>query len=301
MKQSLNSYIIKLRLDERRLIMKTTSFIYEIKSLYPKLTKTEKKVADYVLENTKKVIYLSILELAEECKVGDTSVYRFCRSIGLKGYQEFKLRLSLSLSEDPPKQEVAPESVKDYANSIYKKYERVLFESSNLVLEEQISLVVDEMLNAEKIYFFGVGNSGTAAMDARNIFARVTNKVQYVADAHVQVLFANMMTSKDLIILFSFSGETEENVDIAKIAKGAGAKVVCVTRYEQSPLAQCSDLVILCGKYEKEVQGGRASMGARIAQMFTIELIYEYYYAKNKAECDRIIKQTDDAIFRKLY
>ena len=43
---------------------------------------------------------MSITDLADACKVGDASVYRFCRTLGLQGYQEFKMKLSLSLSED---------------------------------------------------------------------------------------------------------------------------------------------------------------------------------------------------------
>lgn len=42
---------------------------------------------------------MSITDLADACEVGDTSVYRFCRTMKLQGYQEFKMKLSLSMSE----------------------------------------------------------------------------------------------------------------------------------------------------------------------------------------------------------
>ena len=41
---------------------------------------------------------MSISELAEACRVGDTSVFRFCKTMKCKGYQEFKMCLSLSLT-----------------------------------------------------------------------------------------------------------------------------------------------------------------------------------------------------------
>ena len=79
--------------------MGNSDLILNIQSIYNQFTKAEKKVADYIINNQKEVLYMSITDLADECRVGDTSVYRFCRSMGLQGYQEFKMKLSLSLPE----------------------------------------------------------------------------------------------------------------------------------------------------------------------------------------------------------
>lgn len=79
--------------------MSNANIVLQIQSTYNQLTRTEKKVADYVLQNKNKVLYMSITDLADACKVGDTSVYRFCRTLGLDGYQQFKMKLSISLPE----------------------------------------------------------------------------------------------------------------------------------------------------------------------------------------------------------
>ena len=63
-------------------------------------TKTEKKIAEFVIKNTNQVLFMSITDLADACKVADASVHRFCRTMGLKGYQEFKMKLSLSIAPD---------------------------------------------------------------------------------------------------------------------------------------------------------------------------------------------------------
>ena len=64
-------------------------FLLNIQSIYPSLTKAEKKVADYTLQNSKAVRFLSITDLAEACHVSLTSVFRFCKVLKLQGYQEF--------------------------------------------------------------------------------------------------------------------------------------------------------------------------------------------------------------------
>lgn len=45
-----------------------------IHSRYNSFTNTERKVVDYILENIKNVIYMSITDLAEACCVGESSV-----------------------------------------------------------------------------------------------------------------------------------------------------------------------------------------------------------------------------------
>src|SRR5690554_1602755 len=75
-----------------------------IQSRYHSFTATEKKVADYIIENTKNVIYMSITDLAEACNVGESSVFRFCKTLKLRGYQEFKIALAhnTSLEDEMP-------------------------------------------------------------------------------------------------------------------------------------------------------------------------------------------------------
>ena len=72
-------------------------YITKIRSAYNQFTKAEKKVADYILANPRQVLFMSISDLAEACDVGDTSVFRFCKTMNVKGYQEFKMMLSLSM------------------------------------------------------------------------------------------------------------------------------------------------------------------------------------------------------------
>lgn len=57
--------------------MENDNIVLQIKASYNQFTKAEKKVADYVVANQEKVLYMSITDLAEACEVGDASVYRF--------------------------------------------------------------------------------------------------------------------------------------------------------------------------------------------------------------------------------
>ena len=76
--------------------MTTSNLLIDIQLSYNQFTKTEKKIADFITQNTNRVLFMSITDLSEACGVADASVHRFCRTMGVKGYQEFKMKLSLS-------------------------------------------------------------------------------------------------------------------------------------------------------------------------------------------------------------
>ena len=71
--------------------MSVQNMLVEIQLSYNQFTKTEKKIADYVMKNPTKVMFMSITELSDVCGIAEASVHRFCRKVGAKGYQEFKM------------------------------------------------------------------------------------------------------------------------------------------------------------------------------------------------------------------
>ena len=71
------------------------SILDSITEQYHSLTKSGKKLADYVFSHTTETQYLSITSLAENCKVSEATITRFCRGLGLSGYNAFKLALAV--------------------------------------------------------------------------------------------------------------------------------------------------------------------------------------------------------------
>ena len=67
------------------------NILERIHAAYYQLSAAERKVADYVLSQHTQVQFMSITQLADECSVAEATVSRFCRSLGLKGFNAFKL------------------------------------------------------------------------------------------------------------------------------------------------------------------------------------------------------------------
>ena len=79
--------------------MQAGNILCQIRASYQKFTKSERKVADFIFDHAPEVLLMSINDLADACEVGETTVFRFCKTMKLQGYQEFKIQLSLSTQD----------------------------------------------------------------------------------------------------------------------------------------------------------------------------------------------------------
>ena len=189
--------------------MSGSSLILEIQLSYNQFTKTEKKIADFVLHNTNKVLFMSITELAEECGVAEASVHRFCRTMGVKGYQEFKMKLSLSITPEDDSSLEKDFSDKDSLDfnldRILQSHISALKETRMLLHKGEVERSVRMIEEATNVYFFGIGDSLLSARGARNKFLRICNKVNCIEDPHMQAMTASMAGPEDVIFIISYS------------------------------------------------------------------------------------------------
>ena len=161
--------------------MSEKRFILEMQAAYNQFTKAEKKVADYVINNQQKVLYMSITDLADACHVGDTSVYRFCRTMKLQGYQDFKMKLSLSMAS-PEEENHDKSQTNDLAERVMNLTIGAIRETYTLLDREKVNQALELLSKAERVYFFGIGDSLITAQSACNKFLRITNKATCLAD-----------------------------------------------------------------------------------------------------------------------
>lgn len=277
----------------------------KVKSAYNQFTNAEKKVASYVLQNPHDVLFMSITDLAEACDVGDTSVFRFCKTMELKGYQEFKMMLSLGLRDEENQEgELTGDiSLKDtfpeLARKVLNTNVNALTETYSLLDEAVFTKVIDKFHEAKRVYFFGVGASLLTALKAANKFMRIESKMYCVQDSHMQAIAASMLNPDDVAVLISYSGATKDTIHLAELAKKAGAATVCITRFIKSPLTSYSDLTLLCGANEGPLQGGSTS--AEISQLFLIDMMYSEYYRRYYGVCSKNNEKTSSAVIEKLY
>jgi DNA-binding MurR/RpiR family transcriptional regulator len=265
--------------------------------MYPKFSITERKIADYILKNPNKIIHSSINQLAEDLDVADSTVFRFCKRIGYKGYQAMKIALAsevVSPLQDIHEKVDAGDSVETIATKVFRTNIKTIEDSLSIFNEEQLQLAVDGIVASDSIEFFGSGGSSIIALDAFHKLVRTGLKVNAVMDTHFQLMAASQMTKNDCAVLISHSGSSKDILHILNVVKSTGAKTIAITNYAKSPLSAAVDIPLYTVSEETEFRS--EALSSRIAQLTLIDVLYVNILMKRGSEGQDALKKMREAI-----
>lgn len=253
----------------------TPALLLRLKTLLPTLSRAEKKVVEYILDNTEAVIHLSVSGLAENSGVSDATVVRTCQNIGFDGFQHFKVTLAQDIVT--PLQSIHEEidytdSAEEIIDKVFQGTLHTLNFTHTVLSVSVIESAVNALMQAENVYIYGLGNSQAISMDLQHKLLRLGMHAYAFIDSHIQTIVATHTTKKDVIFAISHSGSTVDVVESAKIAKKNGATVISLTNIGSSPLSKISDIKLYTAS--KETKYRIVAMNSRIAQMTIIDAIY---------------------------
>ena len=254
---------------------------------YNDLTKSETKVADYVLRHKQQVHLQSISELAAACEVSEATISRFCHTLGCAGFNEFKLA-TVQASSTSEAMDMGPDLYSTVlpTDSLQQKSRKLCYISMDALQQtlgelelDRLEAAVALLSEARNVFCFGQGNSSIVAEDAWGRFCMISPKFHFIANSRLQADTASLLTEEDVVVYFSFSGAVRELTEIATILKKRGAKLILVTRFPNSPGAAMADLVLICGANESPTQ--QCSIAAKISQLFIVDVLFHEYCAHN--------------------
>ncbi|MCD7736041.1 MAG: MurR/RpiR family transcriptional regulator [Lachnospiraceae bacterium] len=267
-------------------------------------TDTQNKIASYILDNPEKVISTSISELASACNSGVSSISRFCRSIGFIGYQDFRVAMAQSLVDkeknENNKDADSTSFFQDNAKHIFEGNMNALKETYALIKEDDYKLAASYMLEAEKICFFGIGASYNVAQEGYFKLMRLTNKIALNMDVHAQYAFAVHMSEKDVAIIVSGSGSTKTIVEIAKLVKKTGCKIILISQFIKSPITKYVDVTLLWADNRRLEHEGK-NFSIEIGPYYVMDMLLTQYFLDSDGEGENSLKKVDRVLTMHLY
>lgn len=271
--------------------------VLTIKSAYPMFRPAEKKVADAILKDPGDVVHLSITELAWEAGVSDATVVKFCKRLGYKGFQEFKIFLAqdVAVKQAPIYGEVQlGDSVLTVKEKIFQANSTALQDTTRVLGAAVLESSVEAIGSAHQIHFYGFGASGIVALDAEQKFSRIGLNAHAFVDGHTQITRAVLLKPGDVAVGLSYSGETDEIVEALEFARAAGAVTIAITNYPASPVADTADLVLLTASEEDIFRSGAIS--SRIAQLSVIDTLFVSVAMMDFEHSLQSVKRTKEAL-----
>jgi DNA-binding MurR/RpiR family transcriptional regulator len=291
------------------------SALFAIRRYLPDLSSAERRAAEYVLSEPRKVLHCNITELARQSGVSQAAIVRFCRRIGTAGFSDFKLRLSQDVFRisdkrfllefpDPSgrgtpsdlefKPDMDPaEVVQGVIGGIQRNLARLEILSDIHLLARAAELI----RIARFIGLFGVGASGLAAQDLYQKLLRIGFHCANSQDTDLQITAACNLCSGDAAFIISYSGETSAMISCAERAKKNGASLITLTMEKENTLRSCSDVPLLVPSLEPVYRS--AAMASRITQLAVVDMIYSLVVSKDLNSTISALEETMNATHKR--
>ncbi len=214
-----------------------------IHSAMPALSKGQKRIAGYIIDNYDKAAYMTAAALGAEVGVSESTVVRFAIELGFDGYPELQSKIRDTVR-------VRLTSVQRMESANIRMGEAELLDSILLNDAEKIKSTLDTLdraefekavgliLGARNIYIMGMRSSAVLAEFVNYYFGLLFDNVRLIRPAGGSEIFEHLMKirSDDVLIAISFPRYTTGIVNAVEYAASTGAKVVAITDSLSSPI-----------------------------------------------------------------
>ena len=232
-------------------IEQTQDLMKLIQIKFPRLSKGQKLIADFILKNYDKAAFMTAAKLGDSVGVSESTVVRFAIELGFSGYPKLQKALQeliknkltsiqrLELSNDYACEENVLRGVlkSDIENL------RATLEKINL---ENFNSVIDEIFKAKTVYIVGL-RSSSAIAEFLGFYLRLIIKDVRVVAHNISNIFEQMINCDegDLVIGIGFPRYALRTINGLEFAKERKAKVVAITDSNVSPLATVADYALI--------------------------------------------------------
>lgn len=209
---------------------------------FVELTATEKRIAQFILDDVQFASTLPIAEMAHLTGTSQASVTRFARAIGCKDVRELKVKLAQSLAVGQRFILDVPDL--DGVQGIYETIINVLDINRRALNPDSLKKVVGWLSNARQILAIGMGGGSTiCAQEVQYRLFRLGLPVVSQSDGLLVRMMCSAVAPNDVVLALSLGGYTPEIIESVAIARQYGAKVIAITT-QDSPLGANADIVL---------------------------------------------------------
>ncbi len=241
-----------------------------VQAAYPNMTKTEKKIADYILqeEDGHYFIHVTLKQLADNIGAGQASIMRMINTCGYSSYRSFMAALSQAKYQESARKQDRRGSEKTLADD----WSEVLQLCQASLNQENLQETVRAICEADYIVCTGYGNSSHIASLAASHLRRCGLMAQVYIPGEIAVSPNLHPQLRFVLLAFSISGETDKLLEIVTEYRENRQFTVALTGRTESSLAKASDVTFFTPSQVAYRMHGRW-MDGMMTQLFVIETI----------------------------
>lgn len=213
-----------------------------------KMSKSQKKIANYLINNPERAPFLTASRLAKIIGVGDATIVRFAYFLDYKDYPDLQRNLQQAMQRKLTFSEVFTQTTAGSEDDASNVLQEILSDdiqnlktTLNLVDPLVFKEAVEEIIKAKRIYiiaFRSVVSLGSFLQIYLDLVFQNTELIRQGDGVSEHLLD---LTEDDLVIAIGFARYTKRTINILKYVKQRGIKTVVITDHYLSPLAQYGD------------------------------------------------------------
>ncbi|KOX10991.1 RpiR family transcriptional regulator [Micromonospora sp. NRRL B-16802] len=276
--------------------------IVHISGLLPSLSPAEQRVARLVVSDPAAAARRTITDLATAAETSEATVIRFCRSVGMDGYPQLRIRLAAEAARrvEPPDARVVGGDIPPGAD-LAQIIATIAFNDARAVEETAEQLdpaiceqVVEAINGAGRIDIYGAGASGFVASDFQQKLHRIGRIAFYFPDVHTALTSAALLGKGDIAIGISHTGTTSDVIEVLEQARKRGASTVALTNFPRSPITEVADFVLTTAARETTYRSGATA--SRLAQLTVVDCLFVGVAARNRSRARKALEATAEAV-----
>lgn len=218
---------------------------------YEKMSKTQKKIADYILNNITASSYYSIQQLAEQAHASEASILRFCTFLGYKGYPDFKRQL-----QETAKEQIGIRERLEISYQAYGEKEAGIAE----IFGQDIERIKDTLENLDMDVFFKTCQEIILARNIYILASRSAASIGRFFHYYLNMTLGNVrlienmdqsadslcdIKPDDVVIGLTFRRYSRATADMYAFAHEKGAVTIGITDSPVSPIVKNSKYYFL--------------------------------------------------------
>ena len=227
--------------------------IEELRRQYDRLTQSQKRIAEYIIEHSQEVAFSTVDQMAERLDVNPSTIVRFAYRLGLNGFTDLQERMQelvrgqLSRIGDPISESQAAGRLEgtSFGASLSHDWQNLHHTIAGLD-DATFDHAINALARARRVYVVPESSSFSVA----HYFARVLDRLR----SNISLLASNDMLAlprlveikpEDCLLAFTFPPYAKATYQVAMWAKENKAKVIAVTNSPISAVGQIGDIVLL--------------------------------------------------------
>lgn len=238
----------------RTRVAKTDDVIDGLRRQYDKLTQSQKRIAEYIVENAESIAFSTVDQMATRLNVNPSTIVRFTYRLGLKGFPDLQERvrklvrdqLSAGAKSETEQENstVAHLSGTAFGASLTQDLQNLRRTISGLSVDN-LEAASEVISSSERVFVAGSFASFSAAYFLALTLDRIRgNIVLWGGERTFQASQALALSGKDCLVAFTSPPYAIDTHRVAELASEAGACVIAVTDTPISKVGQIADIVL---------------------------------------------------------